>query len=366
MRKSSCLRPFMLIVIALGVVLTSSALAQSTSSTGDAYSFHGGRLLRTDLGTGNTADIGPLTPRITKLAFGPGGHLYGVGHKDSRVSALYEIDPDTGDSVELPFTTRISHHFAGFTVDVSGVMWVTESPPVSGRPNILHSWDPATGIHNSKALDTPIKNIAMKSWTLYGISQGSLYQINPATGRSTLVLQGSFFFADYGMDFDSDGYIWFSKVGAVDPPFGPNRLERLNPEDGEVLSRFQTPGGSTGLAVTTPTACDEPCLQNGRFSVDVSWRDFAGNTGEGSLVPLEVEDSALFWFFHPDNWELLVKVIDGCGMNDHFWFFAAATTNVRFDLVVRDHQTGAERSYRNDLGESAQAITDTQAFATCP
>lgn len=81
---------------------------------------------------------------------------------------------------------------------------------------------------------------------------------------------------------------------------------------------------------------------------------------------LGVRDSGLFWFFSASNWELLVKVLDGCSLNGHFWVFSAATTNVEYTLRVTDTRTGEVKVYLNPLGVAADAITDTGAFATCP
>ena len=108
------------------------------------------------------------------------------------------------------------------------------------------------------------------------------------------------------------------------------------------------------------------CLNGGRFRVEVDWKDFAGGTGDGRVVPFGSDDSGLLWFFAADNWEMLIKVLDGCGLNQNYWVFAAATTNVEYTLTVTDTMTGQEVSYFNPLGQAASAITDTAAFATCP
>ncbi len=108
------------------------------------------------------------------------------------------------------------------------------------------------------------------------------------------------------------------------------------------------------------------CFDQERFAVEVEWRDFAGNRGSGRVAPLKSEDSGIFWFFDADNWEMLVKVLDGCAVNDRFWVFSAATTDVEYTLRVTDQQTGAMSTYFNPRGVAAPAITDTQAFATCP
>jgi len=108
------------------------------------------------------------------------------------------------------------------------------------------------------------------------------------------------------------------------------------------------------------------CLSENRFELEVDWRDFNNKVGAARVVPVDSADSGLFWFFSPNNWEMLVKILDGCGINNHYWVFAAATTNVEYTLRVRDTESGTVKEYFNPLGTSAAAITDTSAFATCP
>ena len=87
----------------------------------------------------------------------------------------------------------------------------------------------------------------------------------------------------------------------------------------------------------------------------------------GRTVPLASTDSAIFWFFQPANFELLIKMVDGCGLNDRYWVFYAATTNVAFTIRVDDtfaDETGIY--YHNPLGSTANiAETDSDAFDTC-
>lgn len=142
---------------------------------------------------------------------------------------------------------------------------------------------------------------------------------------------------------------------------------------GEVLNQI------TGNGQPVPSSCflgdevylsddgdDSNALNLGRFCVFVDWRKANGHTGVGRLAGNRSADSTMFYFFDPDNWELLVKVLDGCNNNDHFWVFAAGATNVEYTLTVIDLQTFESRSYFNELGRPADAVTDTQAFATCP
>lgn len=109
------------------------------------------------------------------------------------------------------------------------------------------------------------------------------------------------------------------------------------------------------------------CLQDGRFEVTVDFVDPAGQPGIGRLVyEVDSDDSGLFWFFDADNWEMLVKVIDGCGFNNHYWVFAAATTNVEFTLTVTDRTTGDRYMHFNPAGTLASPLGDIEALPTCP
>ncbi len=108
------------------------------------------------------------------------------------------------------------------------------------------------------------------------------------------------------------------------------------------------------------------CLNDDRFRVEVSW-DTGELTGPAVVVPGGSDDSANLWFFSPNNWEVLIKVLDGCGINDRYWVFFAATTDVAFTVTVTDTENEDEvQVYTNELGQPADAITDTSAFATCP
>jgi hypothetical protein len=122
-------------------------------------------------------------------------------------------------------------------------------------------------------------------------------------------------------------------------------------------------GYSAGSCV--PDA-DTVCLHNGRFKVEVGWRDSQGRFGRANQVPVPSTDSALLWFFNDQNWEMLVKVLNGCGINDRYWVFTAASTNLEYHLEVTDTTTMTVRSYDNPLGTFPLALGDTSAFATCP
>ncbi len=109
------------------------------------------------------------------------------------------------------------------------------------------------------------------------------------------------------------------------------------------------------------------CLNNGRFEVTAEWHDFTGGQGDAQAI-LASGDSGEFWFFAPDNTELLVKVLDACDFpgGANYWVFAAGLTNVEVSLSVTDTATDEARFYTNPSGASFQPILDTTAFSTCP
>jgi hypothetical protein len=103
------------------------------------------------------------------------------------------------------------------------------------------------------------------------------------------------------------------------------------------------------------------CLNGGRYRVEVSWQIEDGGTGSGHAVPLTA-DSGAFWFFGPDNLELMVKVLNGCPVNGRVWIFAAGLTNVEVEVTVTDTVTLEVLTYRNPQGTPFRPIQDTLGF----
>ena len=138
----------------------------------------------------------------------------------------------------------------------------------------------------------------------------------------------------------------------------------LQPDTLVVPSQEALDGGVdnlTQLALETLTATPGHCTasatvlclgDDARFAVQVDWRDFSDRIGAGQSSPL-TDDSGAFWFFGPENVELVVKVVDGTAENDHFWIFYASLTNVEFTLTVTDTALGNQRVYRNIRGQHA-------------
>ncbi len=104
------------------------------------------------------------------------------------------------------------------------------------------------------------------------------------------------------------------------------------------------------------------CLGAGdRFRARITWEDFTGGTGDGRQAALQTQDTATFWFFDPNNIEMVVKAIDGRQNNGRLWIFYGSLTNVSFELTVTDVETSLIKVYTNALGDFA-SVGDTTAF----
>jgi glucose/arabinose dehydrogenase len=185
-----------------------------------------------------------------------------------------------------------------------------------------------------------------------------------------LPLEGRYLFGDH-----CTGDLWTlrSSAGGLardDLPFDLPTLTTFGQTRvGEILLATQT-GELYALDRPIATSCvpgaTRACLRDGRFAVEVSFRDYTGERGD-ARVAVQSSDSVLFWFFAEQNWEQLVKVLDGCGgVEPRYWVYGAAATDVEVVVRVTDTQHGLVREYNNSLGVRAPALTDAAAFATCP
>lgn len=112
------------------------------------------------------------------------------------------------------------------------------------------------------------------------------------------------------------------------------------------------------------------CIENNpgdarfQLTVDTIHAGTAG-TGQASLQTLGISHGGSFWFFTQDNPEVLVKVLNGCAINNHFWVFVTAGTNIGFTVHVKDTTTSLTSNYENQDNTAAVPVQDTKAFP-CP
>ena len=127
------------------------------------------------------------------------------------------------------------------------------------------------------------------------------------------------------------------------------------------MAALAAPGPPSSDEACSPGA-ETLCLHDGRYEVRATWRTSAGESGSAQVVPQVGADSGLFRFFDAENWEILVKVLDACAVNDHYWVYAASTTDLGYAIRVTDTATGDIKEYTNEPGRPAPAITDAKAF----
>jgi hypothetical protein len=163
---------------------------------------------------------------------------------------------------------------------------------------------------------------------------------------------------------------WLALAGRATAPPGAAAaslrlgLEKLEPAgDYPVYALFDDAFlGAAGDCVADATTL---CLRDGRFAVTTAWSSGGGAGGAGFASPL-TSDTGLFWFFDAANVEVVVKVLDGCALNERYWVYAGGLTDLGVTLNVTDTLTGATASYENPLGTPWLTVTDVGALAGCP
>jgi hypothetical protein len=170
-------------------------------------------------------------------------------------------------------------------------------------------------------------------------------------------------------------------VGQLGGGCGPDPLNGCDYSNSEFDGAFSVtfPSIATWLSPTVPpgpcvpgatTLCIDQNPGDKRFKIQVNYATSqgGGQSGSGGAIPgagLGVTQGGLFWFFNASNPELLVKIINGCSLTSHFWFFYAATTNVGFTVTVTDTVALTQQTYTNQDLQSAIPVQDTSALP-CP
>ncbi len=173
---------------------------------------------------------------------------------------------------------------------------------------------------------------------------------------------------DRGSHWTSVGFHLESFTALALDPASPSTLYAGIPAD---LAR---------ITLAPPEPCvsgpEALCLNGGRFRVEAVWRGAlysggvspnAGGLGQASPI---TDDTGSFWFFDAANLELVVKALDGGGVNGDFWVFYGALTNLEYIITVTDTETGIIQSYYNVGGTFCPAnapcplasVADTEAF----
>jgi hypothetical protein len=196
--------------------------------------------------------------------------------------------------------------------------------------------------------------------TCSGLAQGNYIYSTQNLGGTTGGSSGS-------PSFLADGSIVGQLLGKCgtntsDPCDGVNNylLDGAFRQTYPAVAGWLNPQGSSPCTPSSTALC----LSGGRFRVTAAWES-ATASGDGTGVQL-TPDTGYFWFFESTNVEMIVKVLNGCSINNNYWVFSGGLTNVRVTVYVTDTQNGNVRTYINPVNVAFQPIQDTSAFSTCP
>jgi hypothetical protein len=125
-------------------------------------------------------------------------------------------------------------------------------------------------------------------------------------------------------------------------------------------------GGSqpTACVPSSTTLCIDDQAGDRRFAAEIAWNR-NGALGQAGALPLQsvgVTQGGLFWIGSPTNPEVLLKVLNACGVNNHYWVFYSAGTNQGLEVTVRDTATNRTWTRTNQNGTLAAPVADTVAF----
>ena len=136
--------------------------------------------------------------------------------------------------------------------------------------------------------------------------------------------------------------------------------------DAETLESVTSTHPNTGAYSISVRGCNGSAptgiltLLGTRFQVSAAYTSAAGS-GQGTAVNLS-NDTGYFWFFAPNAVELVVTLIDGRAVDNHYWVFAGGLTDVDVVITVLDTVAGTTKTYHNPQGTAFAPIQDTSAF----
>lgn len=184
----------------------------------------------------------------------------------------------------------------------------------------------------------------------YEYTQGTLMWRDGDRSPKTVSIR---LFDDF--EFEGDETFWVFLDHASGGALGEVRQAQV-----ELVDDERDQGGGACRADSTTL-----CLQNGRFEVTLHWRTQQGKKGQGNQGAF-TDETGYFWFFSNKNIEVLVKILDGCSLNDSYWVYVAGLTNIWVEVAIRDTETGEVKTWTNPMGQSFRPIEDTGYFDCRP
>ncbi|MBP9143704.1 MAG: hypothetical protein KBI44_04395 [Thermoanaerobaculia bacterium] len=285
--------------------------------------------------------------------------------------------PIVNDSVEEPnqsFSVQLVNPLGGATIGTNNdiVVTINDDDEPSGSPGTIRFTSATAGVSESQP------NVTLTAERVSG-----------STGPVSVLLSTANGTASAGSDYQavSNAVLSWGNGDSSNKTLQVPIVGDSNEESNETFTAtLSAPTGGATIgspATTTVTINDDDvtcspcvadattlCLAGGsgdpnRFRVRVNWENFQGGTGAGFAVPF-TPDSGFFYFFSPNNLELLVKMVRGCGTAlNAYWFFYAAASNVGLEYEVLDTTACVTKTYSNPVGNFA-SFGDINALATCP
>lgn len=271
------------------------------------------------------------------------GHVMGLGHPDDNGAtppvaeeSIHSTTPSSAwSNAVMHSVIPASKPDTPQTDDIQGILYYYGTAAVGAPPVANFSYSPASPTAGQTVTFTDTSTGGATGWNWDFGDTGS--SSNTAqTQNATHVFQGA---KSYTVTLTS---------GSLN---GSNAITRQV---------------TVGQGAVTCTQNDTTlCLNNNRYKVTIDWKKSTGETGNGHGIRL-TGDSGYFWFFDSSNIEAVIKVLNGCGINTHYWVFAAGLTNVEATINVLDTSNGTPKQYVNPQGTPFAPIQDTSAFSTCP
>ncbi len=173
------------------------------------------------------------------------------------------------------------------------------------------------------------------------------YSATPNTNQVLLTVE-----TNYGVSGvqSNNLYTHFSLLKTLEAGFGLPCLNHACDADVSTMSDLFAPIPPAQVVPATSV----------RFQATATWTSADGRTGTGTQTYIAA-DTKGFWFFSPDNIDVVVKVVDAREANGKFWVYYGSLTHAQFTLTVTDTVTGALKTYTNAQGQTSSGA-DTNAF----
>jgi virginiamycin B lyase len=290
-----------------------------------------------------------LTAVPGALAAGPDGNVWFTTlHNPSYIGRI----APSGTAQLFPIDSLVGTQPEGITTGPDGKIWFTLTGNTGGSPvGFLGQVDPT---HCTGA------SCPLLAYPVHGTLRPSGITAGPG---NTLWFTDRYQPLAVSIQTDGSGVTPYHTAGGGESiGFGPDGNVWLTENSSNEIGRVQLASGANCVANLANL-----CVGGGRFTVQVWWSVPAqggspAQSGVG-VANLVVSDTGYFWFFSPDNIELMVKVLDGTSINGHFWVFYGSLSNVQYTITVTDTTTGAVRTYSNPFGQLG-SFSDTSAFST--